>query len=258
MEDTKIINEVIEYLDYLETPSENFGGMAVCPFLRKERVTKNLMIEIWRPNENSFFEILDKFVESDKTSALLVCMDTDGIMWKEIGRNKYQKAMQIAMEEKGYKKQKALCFSPWEEWSVAGEETRKKAPYFLINLADTDALNEAHRSLWKTKYFDNFSEKELERLKVYPKKKKVLHLILMKEPFDKILSGVKTIEYRDKTDYWKTRLENKKFDLIKFRNGYQKNARVMLVEHKGMNITDRYEISLGKIIRKENIEKENN
>ena len=63
MEDTKIINEVIEYLDYLETPSENFGGMAVCPFLRKERVTKNLMIEIWRPNENSFFEILDKFLE---------------------------------------------------------------------------------------------------------------------------------------------------------------------------------------------------
>ena len=46
MEDKKIINEVIEYLDYLETPSENFGGMAVCPFLRKERVTKNLMIEI--------------------------------------------------------------------------------------------------------------------------------------------------------------------------------------------------------------------
>ena len=40
----------------------------------------------------------------------------------------------------------------------------------------------------------------------------VLHLILMKDPFDRILSGVKRIEYRDKTDYWKTRLENKKFD----------------------------------------------
>ena len=175
MEDTKIINEVIEYLDYLERPNENFGGMAVCPFLRKERVTKNLMIEIWRPNENSFFELLDKFVESDKTSAVLVCMDTDGIMWEEIGRNKYQSAMQIAMEEKGYKKQKALCFSPYEDWSIAGEETRKKAPYFLINLADTDALNEAHRSLWKTKYFDNFSEQELKNLKVYPKNKKVIN-----------------------------------------------------------------------------------
>ena len=74
----------------------------------------------------------------------------------------------------GYKKHKALCFSPWEDWSIAGEETRKKAPYFLINLADTDALNEAHRSLWKTKYFDNFSEQELKNLKVYPKNKKVI------------------------------------------------------------------------------------
>ena len=175
MEDKEILTEVINYLDYLETPSDNFGGMPVCPFLKKERVTENLMIESWRPNKNSFFEILDKFVESDKTSAVVVCMDTDGIMWEEIGRNKYQSAIQIAMEQKGYKKQKALCFSPWEDWSIAGEETRKKAPYFLINLADTDALNEAHRSLWKTKYFDNFSEKELKNLKVYPKNKKVIY-----------------------------------------------------------------------------------
>ena len=44
-------------------------------------------------------------------------MDTDGIMWEEIGRNKYQKAIQLAMEEKGYKKHKALCFSPYEDWT---------------------------------------------------------------------------------------------------------------------------------------------
>ena len=43
----------------------------------------------------------------------------------------------------------------------------------MINLAETDALNEAHRSLWKTKYFDNFSDKEIDTLKVYPKKGKL-------------------------------------------------------------------------------------
>ena len=175
MEDKEILTEVTKYLDYLETPSDNFGGMPVCPFLKKERVTENLMLEIWRPDEKSFFELLDKFVESDNTSALLVCMDTDGIMWEEIGRNKYQKAIQLAMEEKGYKKHKALCFSPYEDWTAAGEATRKKAPYFLINLAETDALNEAHRSLWKTKYFDNFTDEEVKKLKVYPKNKKVIN-----------------------------------------------------------------------------------
>jgi len=76
---------------------------------------------------------------------------------------------------------------------------------------------------------------------------KILHLNLYRKYFDAIVNGTKTIEYRDKTDYWKTRLENKKFDTIKFRNGYQKNARVMFVEHKGMNTTDRYEIKLGNV-----------
>ena len=90
-DDNKILNEVTKYLDYLETPNENFGGMAVCPFLKKERVTEGLMLRVWRPNEESFFSVLDEFVESDKTSALLVCMDSDGIMWEEINRKKYQK-----------------------------------------------------------------------------------------------------------------------------------------------------------------------
>ena len=174
-DDDKILNEVTEYLDYLVTPSENFGGMAVCPFLKKERMTEGLMLKVWRPNEESFFNLLDEFVASNKTSALLVCMDSDGIMWEEINRNKYQKAIQLAMKKKGYKKHKALCFSPFEDWTVAGEQTRQRSPYFLINIAEENALDEAHRSLWKTKYFDNLSEKEIKRLKVYPKNKKVIH-----------------------------------------------------------------------------------
>ena len=174
-DDKLILEEVNKYIDYLEKPSENFGGMAVCPFLKKERVTEGLMLRVWRPNEESFFHVLDEFVESNKSSALLVCMDSGGIMWEEINRNKYQKAIQVAMEKKGYKKHKALCFSPFEDWTVAGEKTREKSPYFLINIAETDALDEAHRSLWKTKYFDNLSEQEIKKLKVYPKNKKVIN-----------------------------------------------------------------------------------
>ena len=77
---------------------------------------------------------------------------------------------------------------------------------------------------------------------------KRLYLILKKDPFDRILNGSKTIEYRDKTDYWKVRLENKEWDTILFRHGYRKDARKMLVEYKGMDITDRYEIKLGNML----------
>ena len=77
--------------------------------------------------------------------------------------------------------------------------------------------------------------------------KKILHLNLYRKYFDAIADGTKTIEYRDKTDYWKKRIEGREYDIIKFRNGYAKDAPTMLVEYNGYDITDRYEIKLGKI-----------
>ena len=77
--------------------------------------------------------------------------------------------------------------------------------------------------------------------------KKILHLNLYRKYFDEIADGTKTTEYRDKTDYWKRRIEGRKYDIIKFRNGYAKDAPTMLVEYNGYDITDRYEIKLGKI-----------
>jgi len=84
---------------------------------------------------------------------------------------------------------------------------------------------------------------------------KILHLNLYRKYFDQIAEGTKTIEYRDVTIYWKRRIENKEYDIIKFRNGYAKNAPTMLVEYKGYDVADmngkighEYRIKLGKII----------
>ena len=77
---------------------------------------------------------------------------------------------------------------------------------------------------------------------------KILYLNLYGKYFDAIVNGTKTIEYRDKTDYWKKRIEGREYDIIKFRNGYAKDAPTMLVEYNGYDITDRYEIKLGKIL----------
>ena len=170
------LTEVKEWItEYLEKPNESFGDMPVCPFVKAERVNDKLMFEVRYPDEKSFIDILEEFKKNEFSSALIICMNTEGIDWSEVERNKYQKTIQKLMKEQGYKDLKALCFSPFEEWKVAGEDTRKGTPYFLINIAGTDQLNEAHRTLWKTKYFKNFSEEELTRLKVYPKNKKVIN-----------------------------------------------------------------------------------
>ena len=77
---------------------------------------------------------------------------------------------------------------------------------------------------------------------------KILHLNLFRKYFDEIANGTKTIEYRDKTDYWKKRIEHKEYDVIKFRNGYAKDAPTMLVEYKGYSVDEEHELKLGKII----------
>ena len=84
--------------------------------------------------------------------------------------------------------------------------------------------------------------------------KKVLHLNLYRKYFDQILNKEKIIEYRDITPYWSKRLEGRHYDVIKFRNGYRKDAPEMVVEYKGMYVSDsEYAIVLGNILETKNV-----
>ena len=167
--DEQIILEVEQYFDYLQKPNDAFSNMPICPFLKTEREKDNLMVEIWKPDEKPLNTLFRELFDSDYDSALFICMDTNGIKWKDISRDAYQKTMQTFLKKWSdtSRKYKALCFSPFEEWSAGGEETRKKSPYFLINVAKRKVLSTAHKSLFKTKYFDRFSDTEIKKLKVY-------------------------------------------------------------------------------------------
>lgn len=82
---------------------------------------------------------------------------------------------------------------------------------------------------------------------------RILHLNLVREFFDAVANGTKTEEYRDRTDFWKTRLEGREYDIIRFRNGYGPDVPEMDVEWKGVEKVTRkglpqYVIKLGKIV----------
>lgn len=88
-------------------------------------------------------------------------------------------------------------------------------------------------------------------------KTKILDLPIDRVFFDQILAGTKTEEFRDRTDYWKTRLEGREYDEIRFRAGYRKDSPKMYVEFKGAKkpmLRKHYAIQLGKILRTENCE----
>ncbi len=84
---------------------------------------------------------------------------------------------------------------------------------------------------------------------------KILHLTLHKEWFDKIASGEKKEEYRENKPYWKTRLFEKKFDEVHFRNGYNPDRPFMRVKCLGIDLDEhdnRFVIKLGKVLELKN------
>lgn len=83
--------------------------------------------------------------------------------------------------------------------------------------------------------------------------KRTLQLTLERQYFDQIATGVKTQEFRERKEYWATRLEGRDYDTIIFRNGYGPKVPEMEVEFKGVKKITRngdplYAIQLGNIL----------
>jgi len=84
--------------------------------------------------------------------------------------------------------------------------------------------------------------------------KNILYLSLIKKWFDLIASGKKKVEYREIKPFWKKRLFDKEYDIIHFRNGYQPDSPLLVVEFKGVGYgyfegKKHYAIKLGKILK---------
>ena len=52
-----------------------------------------------------------------------------------------------------------------------------------------------------------------------------LYLIVVKEVWDRIVSGEKRIEYRERTDYWDKRIHNRDYKYMRITNGYGNDTR---------------------------------
>lgn len=82
---------------------------------------------------------------------------------------------------------------------------------------------------------------------------KVLHLNLHRQFFADIAARTKQIEYRERTPYWRKRLEGRRYDIVQFRNGYATKAPEMQVNFLGVKKVKKwgaqyYSIKLGRIL----------
>jgi len=65
----------------------------------------------------------------------------------------------------------------------------------------------------------------LGKLESVIEKNNTLYLIVIKEVWDRIVSGEKTIEYRERTDYWDKRINARHYDYLRITNGYGNDTR---------------------------------
>lgn len=87
---------------------------------------------------------------------------------------------------------------------------------------------------------------------------RVLHLNLYGYIFRQVLDGSKKTEFRTKSKHWLTRLAGEKgasYDIVRFRNGYSKEAPSLDIVIEGIDCEsgDEIEIYLGEILATSNL-----
>lgn len=87
---------------------------------------------------------------------------------------------------------------------------------------------------------------------------RILHLTLKRKWFLQIASGFQTIDYRSIKPYWNSRLMNREYDEVHFRNGYRPDSPFMRVIYLGaapVHLEDGFyfAIELGDVLEVKNI-----
>ena len=159
---TNFKDKVMKYIGILRTPRKEYGGLPACPFVGAEIDKGKLMIDKLDPKESTLLDKVKAYDESDYDSALFVQVSDEILSGHDtVG---YQDYINRTMKENGYGHLKCICFNPNDKLDIDGFNPRSHAPYFLINIATREALNKAHKTLAKTKYYDNMNKRYLKYL----------------------------------------------------------------------------------------------
>ena len=166
----KIVEDVKDYINnVIRPPRKEFGDMPTCPFAGPELDSGRLMIDIIVPGKSSLPKLIQKFLDSDKNSALFAQVSDEQITKDET--KQFQIMVNKTLRAMGGKNYKCICFNPNDEDAeVDGFNARAQAPYFLINIARREELSKAHKTLRKTQYYERLGDAYREFLKIKPKK----------------------------------------------------------------------------------------
>ena len=150
-------DKILDYIkNILEVPRDEYSGMSACPFAKKERETDNIFIDTIN-NDSSFMECMDKFIKTDKNSAVFI-QEGDIDMPEEYTKP-YQKFLNSLLKENNLNHWKALCINPNDKLDVNGFNARALSPCFLVLINNKKDIYFAWKKIQETKYYDKMSNK---------------------------------------------------------------------------------------------------
>ena len=165
MKKDEIIKQMTDYIiGVLEEKRPEFSGLAVCPFVKADRLSDQLYLDVFDNTKDTLVDMVLRFARSKKRSAL-IAQPNETIEASET--RGYQDFINMVLEESGCGDIKALCFNPLTNIEIQGYNPYSSAPFFMINFAYADDLNKARKSLLKTSYYDKMSDKYKNYLNVY-------------------------------------------------------------------------------------------
>ena len=168
MNEEEIKENITKYLvDFLEVPSEEFGGFAPCPFAKAERIRGKLLISVFDPEKISFVEAVQDMIDKEYESGVFALIENgQPADLEDKDTRSFQKFLNRVIKEAGLKDYKVICINPNDQLDVNGVRVRGLSPYFLINVGLKKIFGRTHKSLQKTDYFINFPEEYKKYLKV--------------------------------------------------------------------------------------------
>ena len=159
-------SKVLDYIEnVLEVPRQEYNGMPACPFAKQERESNNIYLDEIN-SDNDFLMCMNKFVHSGMNSAVFI-QDED---ISEDETKPYQKYLNKVLKQLDITHWKVLCINPNDKLDVGGFNARSLAPCFLILINPKQQINDAHKSMLDTKYYDNMSSKYKKYLNVSKEK----------------------------------------------------------------------------------------
>lgn len=142
-------------INVLEEKRPEFSGLAVCPFVKADRLADQLYLDVFDNTKDTLVEVIRRFIVSGKRSALIA---QPNVSVRAAETKGYQEFINIVLEETGNHNVLALCFNPNDDLEIEGYNPRSKAPCFLINMAYKDHLSKSHRALQNSDYYTKFPD----------------------------------------------------------------------------------------------------